>query len=144
MSDATATDTRDYKDTLFLPKTDFPMACRPAPERAAMAGPLGGKRSLRPRCARPRRAASCSCCMTARPMPNGHIHLGTGLNKILKDFVVRTRRMAGFRRALPSGAGTAMACPSSWKVEQNYRAKGKKKDDVPVRRIPQGLPGLCG
>ncbi len=64
------------------------------------------------------------------PYANGHLHIGHALNKILKDIVTRSRQMQGFdSNYVP--AGTA-GLPIEWKIEEQYREKGKNKDEVPV------------
>jgi isoleucyl-tRNA synthetase len=137
----------DYKDTLFLPATDFPMrAGLPARE------PLWLKRwedmglweRLRAESAgRPRFELH-----DGPPYANGHLHIGHALNKILKDFVVRSRQMAGFDSAYVPG-WDCHGLPIEWKIEEQYRAKGKNKDDVPVnelraecRRFAEGWVGV--
>ncbi|MFN3835753.1 MAG: isoleucine--tRNA ligase [Glycocaulis sp.] len=130
MSEATATDTRDYKDTLFLPKTDFPMrAGLPQSEPQWLA--RWEDSDLYGQMRQAAKGRELFVLHDGPPYANGHIHLGTGMNKILKDFVVRTRRMAGFDAPYRPG-WDCHGLPIEWKVEQNYRAKGKKKDDVPV------------
>ena len=72
------------------------------------------------------------------PYANGHIHIGTALNKILKDIIVRSRQMAGLRRRPTSRAGTATACRSSTRWTRSW---AKKKKELPGRRSA-GLPRL--
>src|SRR5436853_93922 len=86
---------RDWKDTLNLPRTSFPMkASLPATEPAAIArwdemDLYGQIRELR--AGSPRYVLH-----DGPPYANGDIHIGHALNKILKDFVVKSRTMAGF------------------------------------------------
>ncbi|MGH7042005.1 MAG: isoleucine--tRNA ligase, partial [Acetobacteraceae bacterium] len=65
------------------------------------------------------------------PYANGHIHIGTALNKILKDVINRTRQMAGFD-ALYIPGWDCHGLPIEWKIEEEYRAKGRDKDAVPL------------
>jgi isoleucyl-tRNA synthetase len=65
------------------------------------------------------------------PYANGEIHIGTGMNKILKDFVVRSRQMLGNDAPYVPG-WDCHGLPIEWKIEEEYRAKGKSKDSVPV------------
>jgi len=68
------------------------------------------------------------------PYANGEIHSGTGLNKILKDFVVRSQGMMG--RDAPYVPGwDCHGLPIEWKIEEKYRAQGKTKDEVPVEQL---------
>ena len=62
------------------------------------------------------------------------IHIGTGMNKILKDFVVRSRQMAGLDAPYRPG-WDCHGLPIEWKVEQNFRAKGRNKDDIPKQEF---------
>jgi len=120
---------RDYKETLFLPHTEFPMRAglpkaEPAWlerwERIGLYERLREASSARPR----------YVLHDGPPYANGHIHLGTGMNKILKDFVVRTHQMMGFDAPYRPG-WDCHGLPIEWKVEQAYRAKGKRKEEVP-------------
>ncbi len=121
---------RDYKDTLFLPKTDFPMRAG-LPKREPLwlkrwEG-LGLYRRLR-------ESASGRPPFTLHdgpPYANGHIHMGTALTKILKDMIVRGRQMAGFDANYVPG-WDCHGLPIEWKVEEEFRAKGRAKRDVPA------------
>ena len=68
------------------------------------------------------------------PYANGNIHLGTALNKILKDMVTRSQQMLGFDSNYVPG-WDCHGLPIEWQIEQEYRAKGKKKEDVPVLQL---------
>src|SRR3984893_16725352 len=85
----------DLKQTLNLPKTDFPMKANLPQnepkwlERWAKEGLYGQIRSAR-------RNAPVFTMHDGPPYANGRIHLGTALNKILKDFIVKSKTLAGF------------------------------------------------
>jgi len=139
MTDTTAsngTDTpnaRDYRDTLFLPTTSFPMRAglpKQEPEWLARWEKLDLYNELRKRSAKKERFV----LHDGPPYANGHIHIGTGMNKILKDFVARSRQMMGFDSPYRPG-WDCHGLPIEWKVEQNYRAKGKAKDDIPMKEF---------
>ncbi len=121
---------RDYKQTLFLPETDFPMkAGLPAAEPQWLArwekiGVYALQREVSK--GRPRYVYH-----DGPPYANGHIHIGTALNKILKDFAVRTHQMMG-RDALFVPGWDCHGLPIEWKIEEKYRAAGKDKDQVPL------------
>ena len=121
---------RDWSETLFLPKTDFPMKAG-LPERE----PELLKRWA---AARPLRAAARGGAWAGEkfilhdgpPYANGNIHIGTGLNKILKDVIVRSQPMMGKDANYVPG-WDCHGLPIEWKVEEeNYRAKGKTKPDL--------------
>jgi isoleucyl-tRNA synthetase len=128
MSD-TSTKARDYSETLFLPKTDFPMRAglpQKEPEILARWQSLDLYGRLRAAAAgRPR-----FILHDGPPYANGNIHIGTALNKILKDVVTRSQQMLGFDSNYVPG-WDCHGLPIEWKVEEdNYRAKGKPKPDL--------------
>jgi len=121
---------RDYKDTLFLPKTDFPMrAGLPKAEPDWLA--RWERTGLYARMREEAKARDRFVLHDGPPYANGHIHIGTGMNKILKDFAVRTHRMAGFDAPYRPG-WDCHGLPIEWKVEQDFRAKGRRKEEVPA------------
>ena len=120
---------RDYRETLFLPKTDFPMRAglpKKEPEWLARWTKIGLYERLREQSAeRPDYVLH-----DGPPYANGHIHIGTALNKILKDMVTRAHQMMGFNANYVPG-WDCHGLPIEWKVEEEFRAKGRSKDDVP-------------
>ena len=68
------------------------------------------------------------------PYANGEIHSGTGLNKVLKDIVVRSRGLLGFDAPYIPG-WDCHGLPIEWKIEEKYRKEGKSKDDVPIDQL---------
>jgi isoleucyl-tRNA synthetase len=120
---------RDYSDTLFLPKTDFPMrAGLPQREpdilarwtRTDLYGRLRAAAKGRPR----------FILHDGPPYANGNIHIGHALNKILKDVVTRSQQMLGFDANYVPG-WDCHGLPIEWKIEEeNYRARGKPKPDL--------------
>jgi isoleucyl-tRNA synthetase len=119
---------RDYSETLFLPKTDFPMRAglpQKEPEILAQWGKIGLYRRLRQAGAgRPKFVLH-----DGPPYANGNIHIGHALNKILKDVVTRSQQMLGFDAPYVPG-WDCHGLPIEWKIEEeNYRAKGKAKPD---------------
>ena len=68
------------------------------------------------------------------PYANGHLHIGHALNKVLKDFVVRSRQMMGHDSRYVPG-WDCHGLPIEWKIEEQYRAKGKNKDEVPINEL---------
>jgi isoleucyl-tRNA synthetase len=119
---------KDYRATLFLPETGFPMKAglpEAEPKWLAHWQKSGLHAAIR--------AASKgreSFILHDGPIyANGDIHSGTGLNHILKDFVVRSQTMLG--RDAPYVPGwDCHGLPIEWKVEEQYRAEGKSKDSV--------------
>src|SRR4030088_2760090 len=89
------TDARDYSTTLFLPQTEFPMRAglpQKEPELLARWEQL----DLYARLRETAKGRIKFVLHDGPPYANGNIHLGTALNKILKDFVVKSRSMDGF------------------------------------------------
>jgi len=120
---------RDYSETLFLPKTDFPMRAglpQREPEILARWQKLDLYARLRAAAAgRPRFVLH-----DGPPYANGNIHIGHALNKILKDVVTRSQQMLGFDSNYVPG-WDCHGLPIEWKIEEeNYRAKGKPKPDL--------------
>jgi isoleucyl-tRNA synthetase len=121
---------RDYSDTLFLPKTDFPMRAglpQKEPEILARWEAMGLFRRQR----EASRGREKYVLHDGPPYANGNIHIGTGLNKILKDVVVRSHQMLGYDANYVPG-WDCHGLPIEWKIEEQYRAKGRDKDAVPV------------
>jgi isoleucyl-tRNA synthetase len=68
------------------------------------------------------------------PYANGEIHLGTALNKILKDIVNRAQQMLGKDAPFVPG-WDCHGLPIEWIVEENHRARGQSKDSIPIDRF---------
>ncbi len=119
---------RDYRETLFLPETDFPMkAGLPArePERLAEWAALDLYRKLRA----DGRDRPKFVYHDGPPYANGAIHVGHAENKILKDIVIRSRQMTGFDADYVPG-WDCHGLPIEWKVEEAFRSMGRRKEDV--------------
>jgi isoleucyl-tRNA synthetase len=121
-----------YKDTLFLPKTDFPMrGGLPQQEPVRLAKWEADDLYGQLRADAKARGAKAFMLHDGPPYANGHIHIGTSMNKILKDLVVRSRQMTGFDADYIPG-WDCHGLPIEWKVEEEFRAAGKQKRDVPM------------
>ena len=130
-------ETPEYKDTLNLPKTDFPMRAglpKREPEWLKRWAEIGIYDTLRQKAEDAKAAGTPRESFTLHdgpPYANGHLHIGHALNKILKDMVVRSQQMMGKdARYIPGW--DCHGLPIEWKIEEQYRKKGKNKDDVPV------------
>jgi len=125
--------TRDYRATLFLPQTDFPMkAGLPEAEPRWLA--RWAEMDLYGRMRAAAKDRPLFLLHDGPPYANGEIHLGTGINKILKDFVVRSQGMLG--KDAPYIPGwDCHGLPIEWKIEERYRAEGKSKEEVPVEQL---------
>ncbi len=124
------TDARDYRSTVFLPKTDFPMkAGLPAAEPKWLA--RWEAEGLEAQVRASRKGRERFVLHDGPPYANGDIHIGHVLNKVLKDLVVRTQTLLG--KDAPYIPGwDCHGLPIEWKVEEAYRAKKRSKDEVPL------------
>ena len=123
----------DYRSTLFLPRTAFPMKAdlpRREPgllerwERTGLWNRIRAQAAGRP-------------VFTLHDGPiysNGHLHIGHALNRILKDVVMRAHRMAGEDADYIPGWDTH-GLPIEWKIEEQYRKEGRDKDAVPILQL---------
>jgi isoleucyl-tRNA synthetase len=121
---------RDYSETLFLPQTDFPMRAglpQKEPEILACWEKTGLYKQLREAA----KGREKFVLHDGPPYANGNIHIGHALNKILKDVVTRSQQMLGYDSNYVPG-WDCHGLPIEWKIEEEYRAKGKNKDAVPV------------
>ncbi|MCA3506092.1 MAG: isoleucine--tRNA ligase [Rhodobacter sp.] len=124
----------DYRDTVFLPETDFPMrAALPQrePDWLARWARIGVYDRLREKAALAGGTRPPFTLHDGPPYANGHLHIGHALNKILKDMVVRSQQMMG-RDARYVPGWDCHGLPIEWKIEEQYRAKGLNKDDVDI------------
>ena len=119
---------RDYRDTVFLPETPFPMRGglpKKEPEILEQWGDLYG----RLRAIRQEQKAPLYVLHDGPPYANGDIHIGHALNKTLKDFVVRSRFLLGYDVDYVPG-WDCHGLPIEWKIEEEFRKKGRRKDEV--------------
>ncbi|HEV2221898.1 MAG TPA: isoleucine--tRNA ligase [Candidatus Acidoferrales bacterium] len=115
----------DLKSTINLPRTDFPMKAQ-LPQREPQQLAQWEAEKLYQRILESRAQAQLFVLHDGPPYPTGDIHLGTGLNKIMKDMVVKSKTMAGFRSPYIPG-WDCHGLPIESKVEKQL---GGKKDSV--------------
>ncbi|MEY4679031.1 MAG: isoleucine-tRNA ligase, partial [Pseudomonadota bacterium] len=124
------TSRNDYKDSVFLPETSFPMRGelpRREPQLLARWKDMDLFGKLRARAAgRPKFVLH-----DGPPYANGNLHIGHALNKILKDVINRVHQMKGEDANYVPG-WDCHGLPIEWKIEEEYRARGKDKDAVPI------------
>jgi len=121
---------RDYRDTLFLPKTDFPMRAglpKKEPEWLAFWKKIGLFEKLR----KQSESRKHWILHDGPPYANGNIHMGTAMNKILKDIIVKSHQMLGYNSHYVPG-WDCHGLPIEWKVEEEFRSKGRTKGEVPA------------
>jgi isoleucyl-tRNA synthetase len=126
----------DLKSTLNLPRTDFPMKAR-LPEREPDQLAEWERTALYQRIQQARSGAPLFVLHDGPPYPTGEIHLGTGLNKILKDMVVKSKSMAGFRAPYVPG-WDCHGLPIETKVEKELGGQKGKVSPAEFRRMCRG------
>src|SRR5579863_6635329 len=120
----------DYRSTVFLPQTGFPMRGElPKREPALLA--RWTKIGLFARQRESAKGRPKFVLHDGPPYANGHLHIGHALNKILKDVVSRAQQMLGKDSIFVPG-WDCHGLPIEWKIEEDYRAKKRSKDDVPI------------
>ncbi|MCY4396562.1 MAG: isoleucine--tRNA ligase [Rhodospirillaceae bacterium] len=122
--------TVDYRDTIFLPRTDFPMRAG-LPKLEPQILKRWEDEDLYGQLRRISEGREKFILHDGPPYANGSIHIGTGLNKILKDLINRTRQMLGKDANYVPG-WDCHGLPIEWKIEEQYRARGRDKDAVPI------------
>jgi isoleucyl-tRNA synthetase len=115
----------DYKDTLNLPKTDFPMKAnlsRKEPELLKMWEDMNIYEQIR----RVLKGKKTYILHDGPPYANGNIHLGTALNKVIKDMVIKSKNMTGFDSVYVPG-WDCHGLPIEHQVEKEL---GKRKNEM--------------
>ncbi|MFC0201441.1 isoleucine--tRNA ligase [Paracoccus rhizosphaerae] len=133
--DSTKTDTPDYRDTVFLPQTDFPMRAglpQREPEWLERWARIGIYDRLRDKAG----GRVPFVLHDGPPYANGHLHIGHALNKTIKDIIVRSHQMMG-RDARYVPGWDCHGLPIEWKIEEKYRKEGRDKDAVDVVEFRQ-------
>ncbi|XP_043212988.1 isoleucine--tRNA ligase-like, partial [Amphibalanus amphitrite] len=122
--------TVEYKDTLNLPKTDFPMRAG-LPKREPNWLDRWSKLGVYDRLREKGEGREPFILHDGPPYANGHLHIGHALNKTIKDMVVRSHQMMGHDARYVPG-WDCHGLPIEWKIEEQYRKKGKNKDEVNI------------
>jgi isoleucyl-tRNA synthetase len=121
---------RDYRETVFLPETPFPMrAGLPQKEPQILQAWARADLYHAMRKARQHAGAPLFVLHDGPPYANGAIHIGHALQKTLKDFVVRSRFLLGYDVDYVPG-WDCHGLPIEWKIEEELRAAGRRKDEV--------------
>ncbi|GAA0265357.1 isoleucine--tRNA ligase [Alteraurantiacibacter aestuarii] len=131
MSDTTPK--RDYRDTVFLPKTDFPMKAG-LPQKEPGILERWQSADLYQQVRKARAGREKFILHDGPPYANGDMHIGHALNHVLKDMVVRTQTLLGKDSPYVPG-WDCHGLPIEWKVEEKYRKKKLNKDEVPAEEF---------
>lgn len=122
--------TLDYKETVYLPKTEFSMKAglnKLEPQLLARWKDINLYEKLREQS----RGREKFILHDGPPYANGNLHIGHALNKILKDVIIRSQQMLGKDSNYVPG-WDCHGLPIEWKIEEEYRKKGANKDDVSI------------
>src|SRR6187455_1641057 len=121
---------RDYSETLFLPQTEFPMRAG-LPQREPEILKRWTDIDLFGLLRKAAKDRAKFVLHDGPPYANGNIHIGHALNKILKDVGTRSQQMLGHDSNYVPG-WDCHGLPIEWKIEEEYRARGKDKDAVDI------------
>ncbi len=120
----------DYKDTVFLPKSSFGMRGG-LPQREPEMIDRWNKINLSGKLREISKDREKFILHDGPPYANGPIHIGTSMNKILKDIINRSKQMSGYNSHYIPG-WDCHGLPIEWQVEQNYKKKGINKEEIPI------------
>ena len=120
----------DYKSTILLPKTNFSMRAG-LPNYEPKVLEQWEENKIYDKIREKSKNREKFILHDGPPYANGHIHIGTALNKILKDIVSRSQQMMGKNSHYIPG-WDCHGLPIEWQVEQQYRKSGKDKDAIPI------------
>jgi isoleucyl-tRNA synthetase len=123
----------DYRSTVFLPRTAFPMKAELPKREPELLKRWDGMDLFR-RLRESARGREKFILHDGPPYANGHLHIGHALNKILKDVINRSQQMLGKDANYVPG-WDCHGLPIEWKIEEKYRAQGKDKDEVPIVQL---------
>ena len=132
----------DYKSTVFLPSTDFPMKAQ-LPKREPEILARWERLDLYSRQRRQARGRPRFILHDGPPYANGHLHIGHALNKILKDVINRAQQMLGKDANYVPG-WDCHGLPIEWKIEESYRENGRGKDEVPILELRRQCRAFAG
>ena len=123
------------KDTLHLPKTAFSMKAS-LPTKEPQILEKWEKNKIFEKLRKQSKGKEKFILHDGPPYANGHIHMGTALNKILKDIIIRFHQMDGKDSVYVPG-WDCHGLPIEWKIEEQYKKKKKNKDEVPIKDFRQ-------
>ena len=123
------------KDNLHLPKTTFSMKAS-LPTKEPLILEKWKKNKIFEKLRKNSKGKEKFILHDGPPYANGHIHMGTALNKILKDMITRFHQMNGKDSVYVPG-WDCHGLPIEWKIEEQYKKKKKNKDEVPIKDFRQ-------
>ncbi|NGZ29020.1 MAG: class I tRNA ligase family protein, partial [Magnetococcales bacterium] len=132
----------EYKDTVFLPQTQFPMRGDLAKREPALLD-RWEKMDLYGQIRQASSGKVKYILHDGPPYANGNIHIGHAINKILKDIIVKSRQMSGFNAVYVPG-WDCHGLPIELKVEQELKAAGRDKESIPAVEFRQKCREFAG
>ncbi len=123
------------KDNLHLPKTAFSMKAS-LPIKEPLILEKWKKNKIFQKLRKNSKGKEKFVLHDGPPYANGHIHMGTALNKILKDMITRFHQMNGKDSVYVPG-WDCHGLPIEWKIEEQYKKKKKNKDEIPIKDFRQ-------
>ncbi|YBV95309.1 isoleucine--tRNA ligase [Phyllobacteriaceae bacterium JZ32] len=123
----------DYSKTLYLPQTEFPMRAG-LPQREPQFVARWEEMNLYKKLREDAKDRPLYVLHDGPPYANGNIHIGHALNKVLKDVITRSFQMRGYNSNYVPG-WDCHGLPIEWKIEEQYRAKGLDKNEVPINEF---------
>ncbi|UHD47050.1 isoleucine--tRNA ligase [Aureimonas altamirensis] len=128
-------DAFDYASTLYLPQTDFPMRAG-LPDAEPKWIEKWDSMNLYGTMRQASKGRPKYVLHDGPPYANGNLHIGHALNKVLKDVITRSFQMRGYDSNYVPG-WDCHGLPIEWKIEEQYRARGLNKDEVPINEFRQ-------
>ena len=119
------------KEDINLPKTSFSMKAN-LPIKEPEILKIWEKLDLYKKLRELRKGKEKFVLHDGPPYANGHIHMGTALNKILKDIIIRFHQMDGKDSVYVPG-WDCNGLPIEWKIEEQYKKNKKNKDEIPIK-----------
>jgi isoleucyl-tRNA synthetase len=123
----------DYRSTVFLPKTDFPMKAGLASKEPAILA-RWAQDGLYAQIRNARQGRERFILHDGPPYANGDIHIGHAMMKTIKDFIIRSQSLMGKDAPFIPG-WDCHGLPIEWKIEEQYRKQKLDKDQVPPREF---------
>ena len=123
------------KDNLLLPKTAFSMKAN-LPIKEPLILEKWEKSKIFEKLRKNSKGKEKFILHDGPPYANGHIHMGTALNKILKDIITRFHQMDGKDSVYVPG-WDCHGLPIEWKIEEQYKKKKINKDEIPIKDFRQ-------
>ncbi len=121
------------KENINLPKTSFSMKAN-LPTKEPEILKFWERQNMYKKLRESRKGKEKFVLHDGPPYANGHIHMGTALNKILKDMITKFHQMDGKDSVYVPG-WDCHGLPIEWKIEERYKKNKKNKDEVPIKKF---------